>query len=779
MPYWIVDINHEVVNRNNVKRDEIWLWCISDEDNKKVLLVDGSFKPFVYIEPSDAATIEKLEENLRRVLSGFFEKISIVEKKKLGRPIKVIEVVFRDSDFKDKALEKISNLQGIANVYNSDVRPSLLYFITRDLKPSSWIDADIIGDLRISNVPYEVKEIKNPRIIENKQPPRLSEMYIMFFAFRKIGTPNPDEDPLAFVAVAFNDDKPFIISGDNDKEIISELLRLVSEHDPDLVIGWETNRWGFNYLGKRAEINKIKLSFGRNGDEPRGGVYGHISLVGRIHIDVRDIAEGMAELKMKTLEEMAIHHSVWKGDVIDSIDLNEMWFDGEKNRVEDYALRLINSLRDLWRLYFDYTVHLSSLVGYPMDYVLKASPGHRVDGYIVYHSMKLDEVIPRKIESPYEKYKGAVVFTPYPGLHANVAVLDFASMYPHIIAKYNISPDTLMREGEVGDAYVTPEVGHRFRVSPDGLYKSAILKLLEARKQIKKRIKEVPEGPERKALESQERAIKVVANAMYGYMGWVSSRWYMKEVAEAITAWGRDIIAKAANLATKKFGLRVIYGDTDSLFIEYESEKIDKLIDTIENELGMEIKLETIYKRVLFTEAKKRYAGLTINNELDLTGFEVVRGDWCDYARRVQEKVLTVLLVTGDLNQAVNIAREMIEAFKTGNFTIKDVIIWKSLDKPLSDYKARAPHVSVALQLYKKGWKFKVGDKIGYVVTKGQGPIYERAVFYGDAEKSLVDIDYYITNQIIPVILRVLEPLGVTEDQLIKRSTRGGLDQFF
>ncbi|MGC9165765.1 MAG: DNA-directed DNA polymerase [Thermoprotei archaeon] len=778
MPYWIIDINHEVVSRNNIKRDEIWLWCV-DDDGKRVLLVDGSFKPFVYVEASDDVSIEELEENLKRTLHGFFEKVSIVERKRLGRPIRVIEVIFRDSDFKDKALEKINSLQGVSNIYNSDVRPSLLYFITRDLKPSSWIDAEIIGNLKIANIPYEVREIRNPRIVENRQLPKLKEMYVMFFAFRKIGTPDPDEDPLAFAAVVFDDNEPFIIRADNDKEIISTLIKLVSEHDPDLVIGWETNRWGFNYLNRRAEVNKIKLSFGRNGDEPRGGVYGHISLVGRIHIDVRDIAEGMLELKMKTLEEMAIHHGVWKGDVIDSIDLNDMWFSDEKSKVEDYALKLVNSLRSLWRLYFDYTIHLSSLVGYPMDYVLKASPGHRVDGYIVYHSMKLNEVIPRRVESVYERYKGAIVFTPSPGLHTNVAVLDFASMYPHIIAKYNVSPDTLMQKEEVGEAYTAPEVGHRFRVTPDGLYKSAILKLLETRKQIKKRIKELPEGPERKALESQERAIKVVANAMYGYMGWVSSRWYMKEVAEAITAWGRSTIVTAAELANKKFGLKVIYGDTDSLFIEYKSEEVNKLIDTIENELGMEIKLETVYKRVLFTEAKKRYAGLTINNELDLTGFEVVRGDWCDYARRTQERVLSTLLTTGNVNQAVNVAKEMIEAFRNGEFTIKDVVIWKSLDKPLSDYKARAPHVSIALQLSKKGWRFRVGDKIGYIVTKGQGPIYERAVFYGDAEKSIVDIDYYITNQIIPVVLRALEPLGVTEDQLIKRATKGGLDQFF
>ncbi|MEM3833667.1 MAG: DNA-directed DNA polymerase [Thermoprotei archaeon] len=778
MPYWIIDINHEVVSRNNVKRDEIWLWCVND-DGERVLLVDGSFKPFLYVEVSVGVPIKELEENLRNTLSGFFERISIVEKKRLGKPIKVVEIVFKDSDFKDKALEKINSLRGVGNVYNSDIRPSLLYFITRDLKPSSWIDAEIIESLKITNIPYEIKEIRNPRIVENKQLPKLKEMYVMFFAFRKIGTPDPDEDPLAFIAVAFDNNEPFIIEADNDKEIINMLIKLVSENDPDLVIGWETNRWSFNYLSRRAEVNKVRLSLGRNGDVPRGGVYGHISLVGRIHVDVRDIAEGMPELKMKTLEEMSIHHGVWKGNVIENVELNDMWFSGERDKAKDYALKLISSLRDLWKLYFDYTVHLSSLVGYPMDYVLKASPGHRVDGYIVYHSMKLNEVIPRKVESAYERYRGAIVFTPSPGLHTNVAVLDFASMYPRIIAKYNISPDTLMQKEESSEAYVAPEVGHRFRVSPDGLYKSAILRLLEAREQIKRRIKELPEGPERKALESQERAIKVVANAMYGYVGWVSSRWYMKEVAEAITAWGRNTIVKAAELANKEFGLKVIYGDTDSLFVEYKGVDVDKLIDAIENELGMEIKLETIYKRVLFTEAKKRYAGLTIDDELDLTGFEVVRGDWCDYARRTQERILSVLLITGNVNQAVDVAREMIEAFKNEEFTIKDVVIWKSLDKPLSDYKARAPHVSIALQLSKKGWKFRVGDKIGYVVAKGQGPIYERAVFYDDAEKSIVDIDYYITNQIIPVALRVLEPLGITEDQLIKKAAKGGLDQFF
>ncbi len=391
MPYWIIDINHEVVNRNNIKRDEIWLWTIN-EKGERLLLVDGSFKPFIYIEPSNDVKLGDFAERLKSRLSDLLDDMSIVEKKKLGRPIKVIELVFKDSDAKEKAIDRITGIQGVGNVYNSDIRPSLLYFITRDLKPSTWIDAKVIGNLKISNIPYEIIEIKDPQTVDNMPPPSLKEMYIMGFAFRKIGTPNPDEDPLAFIVVAFNNDEPFIISADNDKEIINQLIKLISENDPDLVVGWETNRWVFDYLNKRAKVNKIKLALGRNGDEPRAGIYGHISLIGRIHIDLRDIAEGIAELKMKTLEEMATHHGIWSGEIIDPLDLSDMWFSNEEDEVKKYALKLVNMLRKLWKLYFNYTVHLSSLVGYPMDYVLKASPGHRVDGYIVYHSMKLNHV---------------------------------------------------------------------------------------------------------------------------------------------------------------------------------------------------------------------------------------------------------------------------------------------------------------------------------------------------------------------------------------------------
>lgn len=112
---------------------------------------------------------------------------------------------------------------------------------------------------------------------------------------------------------------------------------------------------------------------------------------------------------------------------------------------------------------------------------------------------------------------------------------------------------------------------------------------------------------------------------MYGYCGWLGARWYRREVAESVTAWGGRNLLKTVIEKARSLGLPIIYGDTDSLFVRNISDKVEALIDYINNELGFEVKVDKVYRRVLFTEAKKRYVGLTVSGEIDIVGFEAVR----------------------------------------------------------------------------------------------------------------------------------------------------------
>jgi DNA polymerase I len=101
----------------------------------------------------------------------------------------------------------------------------------------------------------------------------------------------------------------------------------------------------------------------------------------------------------------------------------------------------------------------------------------------------------------------------------------------------------------------------------------------------------------------------------------------------------------------------------------------------------------------------------------------------------------------------------------------RDLVIWKTLTKPAEEYEVKASHVEAAKMLRSKGWELAVGDKIGFVVVSGTGRLYERVRPYMLASYDEVDIDYYVTKQIVPAAARILGSFGVTEEQMLQSKT--------
>ncbi|MGC8970538.1 MAG: DNA polymerase domain-containing protein, partial [Conexivisphaera sp.] len=237
---------------------------------------------------------------------------------------------------------------------------------------------------------------------------------------------------------------------------------------------------------------------------------------------------------------------------------------------------------------------------------------------------------------------------------------------------------------------------------------------------------------------------------------WVGARWYKREVAESVTAFARSILRDVIDYA-KRLGIVVVYGDTDSLFVKKGGD-VEKLVKYVEEKYGIDIKIDKDYSTVLFTEAKKRYAGLLRDGRIDIVGFEVVRGDWSELAKEVQLRVIELILKSRDAAEArrrvVQYVKDVVDALKNYRFDLDDLIIWKTLDKELDEYKAYTPHLHAALLLKKMGYKVGKGTTVGYVVVKGGEKISERAVPYiliDDVKK--IDVDYYIERQVIPAAL--------------------------
>ena len=224
--------------------------------------------------------------------------------------------------------------------------------------------------------------------------------------------------------------------------------------------------------------------------------------------------------------------------------------------------------------------------------------------------------------------------------------------------------------------------------------------------------------------------------------------------------------------------MKVIYSDTDSVFLKDHRGKLEKLVEWIEKDLGLEAKLEKVFKRVIFTEAKKRYAGITEDEEIEIVGLEAVRGDWSAIARQAQRETAEVLLRTGDPSLALRKAREYVQQLRSEEVELRKLIIWRQITRSLSEYSATQPHIVVARRLMNEGWKIQPGDKVGYIITRGSGPLYSRAKPYFEVSMDEVDWDYYVEKQVVPACKRVLEAVGVKAEKILESGERTLMDFF-
>jgi DNA polymerase I len=157
---------------------------------------------------------------------------------------------------------------------------------------------------------------------------------------------------------------------------------------------------------------------------------------------------------------------------------------------------------------------------------------------------------------------------------------------------------------------------------------------------------------------------------------------------------------------------------------------------------------------------------LRADGSLDIVGLEVIRGDWAQVAKNVQENVLGIILREKSSDKAVEYVHKVVAELKNRQVPFRDLIIWKTLTKPPKQYAIKAPHVEAAKMLVEKGWHLAGGDKVGFVILSGTGRLYSRVKPYFLAKYDEVDVDYYITNQVVPAAARILGFFGVTEKEL-------------
>ncbi|XP_041717792.2 DNA polymerase alpha catalytic subunit isoform X2 [Coregonus clupeaformis] len=404
-------------------------------------------------------------------------------------------------------------------------------------------------------------------------------------------------------------------------------------------------------------------------------------------------------------------------------------------------------------------------------------------------------------------YAGGLVLDPKVGFYDKfVLLLDFNSLYPSIIQEFNICFTTVQREAhsrrkktEEEDPDEIPEVP-----DPDlemGILPKEIRKLVERRKQVKQLMKAQDINPDLYLqYDIRQKALKLTANSMYGCLGFSFSRFYAKPLAALVTHKGREILMHTKDMV-QKMNLEVIYGDTDSIMINTNSsslEEVYKLGNKVKAEVNklyklLEIDIDGVFKSLLLLK-KKKYAALVVEPQGDgrystkqeLKGLDIVRRDWCDLAKECGNYVIGQIL--SDQNRDViveNIQRHLLELGEkvaNGTIPLNQYEIHKALTKDPQDYpdKKSLPHVHVALWINSQsGRRVKAGDTVSYIICQDGSTLAasQRAYALEQLQKQAglsLDTQYYLAQQVHPVVGRICEPIEGIDGVLI--ATWLGLD---
>ncbi|MDD4353964.1 MAG: DNA polymerase domain-containing protein, partial [Candidatus Nanoarchaeia archaeon] len=274
-------------------------------------------------------------------------------------------------------------------------------------------------------------------------------------------------------------------------------------------------------------------------------------------------------------------------------------------------------------------------------------------------------------------------------------------------------------------------------------------------------------------------ALKILATASWGYLGFPQSRWYSMECSASITAWGRQYINNLIERA-KSSKFEVVYGDTDSCFfilpkndeniaLEFASKVNKTLPDT------MELKFEGFFDTGIFVAkkserrgAKKKYALYSKKEGMQIKGFEFVRRDSSIIAKELQENTLKAVLIEKNPKKALDILRKAISEIKNNKVSIEKCAILTRMTKDSENYSNVGPHVAAVLKAQKEGKKILSGSLIEYVITAGKGKISDNAYLLEEAIKKKLQInaEYYINNQLIPSVEEILRASGFSDEEL-------------
>ncbi len=549
----------------------------------------------------------------------------------------------------------------------------------------------------------------------------------------------------------------------------------IASVDPDVLTGWNIVDFDLDVLQRIAARLHHPLSLGRDPGPMRirkaEGYFGsgQASIPGRVVLDGIDLLRG-AFVRMEDYSLDAVAREVLGEGKAVAGDVRNRIAEIIHNYRHDLPAFALYSRTDA-RLAYQIVEKLnlvrlafarSQLTGMTPDRV--AASIASFDFVYLSALERVHVVAPSVRESgsrEHEAQHGGHVLAPVTGLHRNVWVFDFKSLYPSLIRTFNIDPLSYVpTPAPEADLIRTP--GGAFRREA-AILPRLLDELFREREAAKQRRDDVA-----------AHAIKILMNSFYGVLGTPACRFFNSAIANSITGLGKEMLLWS-KLWFEAAGYTVLYGDTDSLFVRSAEADPEQAVararglavslnDALAQYLAgrwrvqsrLDLEFEKLYLRLFLPHARrsargasKRYAGLLREagaETVEFIGMEVVRRDWTALARRVQRELYQRLFTDRPVDAYL---ADVVRQVRQGALD-EELVYHKNLRKDASDYTATTPpHVAAARKSSQPR-----GRSIRYVVTTaGAEPL--------DNLQHPLDREHYVAKQVQPVAEPVLEALGL------------------
>ena len=571
---------------------------------------------------------------------------------------------------------------------------------------------------------------------------------------------------------------------DSEQQLISEVFRALRDYP--FVITFNGDGFDLNYLWHRA----LKLGFKREEIPIKPGRdvylldYGiHIDLYKLFHIQALRIYAFKGKYESVSLDELG-NALLGLPKVELTKPISELSY-GELAkycyRDAEITLKLTSFGNDL---VMKLILALSRISRMPMEDVSRQSVSQWIRGFIFHELRRRNTLIPNADEIVAMKggtatkavvkgkYMGAIVVNPKPGVHMKVFVLDFSSLYPSAIKRWNLSYETVRCPHPECRGNLIPGVPHWVCTKRRGVISLLIGSLRDLRvKWYKPKSKDerLPEDV-RSWYSVIQSSLKVILNASYGVFGTEIFDLYCPPMAESTAAIGRDAITKTIKKSSD-LGIEVVYGDTDSVFLKNPTrEQVEELMKWSEEELGMDLDVDKVYRYVVFSTRKKNYLGVLEDGSVDIKGLSGKKKHMPLFIRKAFLEVVRELSKVTSPEEFED-AKKRIQAIikdcylrlKRREFTLEELAFHVTLGKDIKSYTKTTPqHVKAAEQLRKHNIEVKAGDLISFV--KVVKPPYVKPLQL--ATKDDVDVDKYV-GYLESTFSQILDAIGLDFEEIL------------